>query len=461
MITRSHAASESGSVVNVASGSLSAAEAEILKERIAIRERTLREQAEALRENQEELEEIRRDTEMAASGSTEDLDSRVARIEQVTAALASLPGQIKLLCAQVKGMQVAEPAHDAPNMFYEERPRPESSLSERRETIRDTSTPIRLKDVIDSIPKYDGHKISVSNFCKACERACKLIAPHQEYHLVQLIINKLQGHAYTAVEGTDYSKISELTKRLRQIFGPNKTVDQYRGELANIYMKPNEDILDYIERVKELRTAILDGETYNGYLDEYVRQSIERSAFDSFINGLPADLLVRVKLEMISTGSSLDSAITCAIQLSKTLEAESLRKRATGYRPGPPFRADVGHMEYKPRASQENIHNGKFVAGNVNNRYVPFIRPLIPGQAGPNAPRERICFYCKNPGHFANECQKLAERRSATQEQNNAGNAASVPVTSGVRRDAPQIGHPSTSMMITKKPIVPLPTLPE
>lgn len=63
-----------------------------------------------------------------------------------------------------------------------------------------------------------------------CERAFELIPQYQEYHLTQLINNKLQGHAYIAVEGSEFNSLLELTRRLKKIFGPNKSTDQYRGE---------------------------------------------------------------------------------------------------------------------------------------------------------------------------------------------------------------------------------------
>lgn len=72
----------------------------------------------------------------------------------------------------------------------------------------------------------------VFHFSKICERALDLIPIYHEYHLVQLIINKLQGHAYSAIEGVECHTVLELTKRLKLIFGPNKSADQYRGELA-------------------------------------------------------------------------------------------------------------------------------------------------------------------------------------------------------------------------------------
>jgi len=140
--------------------------------------------------------------------------------------------------------------------------------------VMDQSSPIRLKDAIDTIPKFDSRKMSVFHFSKICERALELIPQYHEYYLVQLIINKLQGHAYSAIEGVEYHTVLELTKRLKLIFGSNKSVDQYRGELANIFMKHNENIFDCIGRVQELRIAIIDGESdLAGNIDEMTRLS--------------------------------------------------------------------------------------------------------------------------------------------------------------------------------------------
>jgi len=83
-----------------------------------------------------------------------------------------------------------------------------------------SSSSIRFKDIVDSIPHYDGHKISVFQFSKICERALHLIPSHQEHYLVQLIINKLQGHAYTAIEGTDFQTVVELTCQLKKNIRP-------------------------------------------------------------------------------------------------------------------------------------------------------------------------------------------------------------------------------------------------
>lgn len=426
--------------------SLSPGEIEILNRRISEKEKMLQEQADALKRKQDELEQMRYDILQAQSSiETEpDLRGRIEQLERLTNILTLLPEQFSkndTLHRRVTDMQPIS-GRDTPEHRCQERTQEQS--------------PIRLKDAVDSIPKYDGHKISVFQFCKICERALNLIPKGQEYHLVQLIINKLSGHAYAAVEGVEYPRLYYLTKRLKEVFGPNKSTDQYRGELANIYMKPNEHILDYVERVKELRTLILDGEsTTSGHIDEERRTLIEMRAKDSFINGLPPELLVRVKLE---TPFSLEQAVVTAIQLTKTLEAENSRKRAASYKPTPNFRADV----IRNTGNSGPPRNIEEPRTNVS-RSAPFIKPLIPGQPGPSYldNPERICFYCKAPGHFMKDCPKIAFKTRNVEgnfEKSKQGNAPSISVT-GVRRDAAQGGRPSASVMVLQEATQP-PTSP-
>lgn len=442
MITRSQQGSVPPSESGDTASGMTPAEIEILNKRIADKEKVLMEQAEALRHKQEELEKLRRDVETTHGPSSADqFEDRLNRIERMMDTFSVIPEQLDQIRRQAAYNQPRS-GRDTPDLPRE---------SPRGYGGQDNS-PIRLKDVIDSIPKYDGHKMSVFHFCKMCERALNLIPAYHEYHLVQLVINKLYGHAYAAIEGIEYTTMFALTRRLRKIFGPNKSTDQYRGELANIYMRPNENILDYVERVKELRTLIIDGEIdIVGNIDESVKYSIENSARESFINGLPSDLLVRVKLERHYT---LEDAITTAIQLSKTLEAENLRKRGGFNKPAPPFRADV---PYNSRTSKETLEQLPRPP-----RTAPVIQPLIPGQPGPNYP-EKVCYYCKAPGHFMRDCRKLAYRRETIEgkfDQKISGNATSVPGT-GVHRDATQTGRPSNNVMILQKEAdAPLPVSP-
>lgn len=469
--------------LDAASGGFSTmtpAELEIINKKMIEKEKLLREQAKALRDKEEELDQKCRENEQGRSST----DARLNRLERMLTTLAAdLPEQLNTMSQRLNDLQgkigYDMPRNEPPVSRIQEHdrvgfdtPRSEEPRLQTRgpgpgSPSEPPVSPIRLKDVIDSIPKYDGHKMSVFYFCKMCERALKLIPPNQEYHLVQLILNKLQGHAYSAIEGSENTTVHELTKRLRRIFGPNKSTDQYRGELANIYMKQGENLFDYIERVKELQTAILDGESTDyGYLDSAQRAAIEHTTMESFVNGLPSDLLIRVKLEKCYT---LEGTIMTTVQLSKQLEAENLRKKQKTYDHS--FRADVP-QNYGAPLNNKTVNFRSTPMTSTNNPQrgsagpSPFIKPLVPGQPGPNTPKS--CYYCKTPGHFMSECRKLAYRRSiegtVVPATPDSGNASSVPGTSGVNRDATPPGRPVTNTSIMRKPasqITPLPTLPE
>lgn len=468
----SHNTRSQGSRASSESGELSQAELEQINKKLTDKEKLIQEQAQALKSRQNELDkrEANMNREKNAAVGIEGLSSILNDLRKEILILNDLPRQVEKLNQRVTELSSCNisqiPQQSLPNSFPVQNPigSPPDDRNQcgesayNRPQISESTSPIRFKDVIDSIPKYDGLKISVFQFSKICERALKLISSHQEFYLVQLIINKLQGHAYTAVEGMQFHTVSELLRQLKRIFGPNKSLNQYRGELGNLYMLPNEDIFSYIERTKNLRTAITDGETaLRGSLDEYDEYRIDNDILESFINGLSSDLLVRVKLE--GRHETLDSAIASTIQLSKTLEAENRRRKPTfPVKTNSAPRVDLPPKSNNPpdRYNETRPHNIIPNSSNLNRApNLPFIKPLLPGQPGPNFPTEKMCRYCKNPGHLIDECRKLAYRQSnqnvpgpsgqgqatISKLENNQGNAVSIPV-SGVHRDANQSGRP-------------------
>jgi len=172
---------------------------------------------------------------------------------------------------------------------------------------------------------------------------------------------------------------------------------------------------------------------------------------------LPSELLVRVKLH--GQNNTLDKAITTAIQLSKTLEAETRRKKSTFVVKTSP----LPRVDPSPKYNNPQNHYAEPQPNNVTStpsqspnvpfiKAAPFIKPLTPGQPGPNYP-EKICRYCKNPGHLIDNCRKLAYKRSLLDgsgslgqervENNNIqGKEERVPANDGAHRNASPIGRP-------------------
>ena len=182
--------------------------------------------------------------------------------------------------------------------------------------------PIILKDAIESVPVFDGHRPSVFQFLKACERARSMVPRNQEPYLVKLLMNKLRGHA---IKDGVVLTLNDFGNRLKNMFGPGKTINEYKGELATVFQRPGEEILDYIDRVKNLRLAIMDGERCGfDTVSADVQDTIDWDTTEAFVKGLPNEVFVRVKL---AGYQSLDDAFCQAVRATKELKQVNNRSR--------------------------------------------------------------------------------------------------------------------------------------
>ncbi|CAL1680871.1 unnamed protein product [Lasius platythorax] len=149
---------------------------------------------------------------------------------------------------------------------------------------------------------------------------------------------------------------------------------------------------------------------------------------EAFINGLPSNIITRMEHRRINT---LDEAIEWAVKISKNLDAEKLRDRQHTQKFIPPVRSDI--REVKPPETEQPK---SILKNSYTTAPRPWIKPLVPGQPGPNSPD--VCRYCKFPGHDITTCRKLAFRNTIQ----NAGNSESRPVASAARDTAQATAHP-------------------
>ncbi|KAL6418225.1 hypothetical protein ACFW04_012256 [Cataglyphis niger] len=138
----------------------------------------------------------------------------------------------------------------------------------------------------------------ISQFIRACRRAKDILPPSSERNLTRLLLTKLRGRAACAVEDEICETITQLADLLNGAFGSPKTIDQYRGELSTIYLKPNEHILDYITRAKDLRSSILDSERRERGLTNNSMAEIDALTARSFCDGLPLSYRLQLTKEL-------------------------------------------------------------------------------------------------------------------------------------------------------------------
>lgn len=351
-------------------------------------------------------------------------------------------------------------------------------------------TRLVIKAAIDAIPNFDGENVPVLQFTRACNRGRDLVPDRAEKTFAKLIISKLRGRAYTAVEDQVVDTVTDICNRLKDVFGPHHTIDHYRGEMTNIFMKPNEDILQYISRVKDLRTAIIECDRVRPDI-----AGIDNLTKKSFIRGLVSSLRTEIRA---SCSRSLHATFDEAIRYYKELELDKQRYercgreekqvRFSGYGPHnnsrsdsrfsrspSPYRndayqnrsrADTYRVESSSSRQRENspyqIRTDAFINKPRDNRYPEPPRNVsyrdvtqpppnrsddsrhvhrdtyTPPQRRENnfaSPRAsaKFCNYCKTPGHDIHECRKR-EFNNRIREQ--PGNGPTLPSATALRREA-------------------------
>lgn len=273
---------------------------------------------------------------------------------------------------------------------------------------------VSFREATESIPNFDGYNISLAQFARACKRAREIVPPACEYNLTKLIINRLRGRAYYAVEDEPCDTVTQLIDLLTGALGSPKTIDQYRGELSTCYLRSGEHMLDYISKIKDLRTAILDAERRErGGLCPAINREIDELTARSFCDGLP----LQYRLQMRPEHHTLPfEAFSAAKVLAKREELD--RQRNARHTPTPRTdamprappprdtgRTNNGYRPQYPRPSRDApplraIENGpRALPPRDDHRQGPPGRPVADGM---------WCRYCKAPGHEINECRKRA-----------------------------------------------------
>ncbi|KYN17325.1 hypothetical protein ALC57_10390 [Trachymyrmex cornetzi] len=309
---------------------------------------------------------------------------------------------------------------------------------------------VSFREAMESVPYFDGYNIPLARFTRACRRAREIIPPTAERNLTKLLVNKLGNRAYYAVEDEPCETVSDLIDLLTGAFGSPKTLDQYRGELSTIFLKPGEHVLDYISRVKDLRTAILDTERREKRAsDPHFINEIDSLTTRSFCDGLPFEYRIQMGPETRrrhTDAFAAAKAIAKRRELDKQREAD--RQRDTRYRADRDrdnrFPAEMGrplaHSTPHRRESPPYVNNSRYQA-NAPQQYKSFAytperrfnspqRRTPPHNNDSSIERHRTpntnsfgnkeyCKYCKIPGHRIEDCRKR-QHNNNLREQGNA-----------------------------------------
>lgn len=312
---------------------------------------------------------------------------------------------------------------------------------------------VSLKDAVEVVVKFDGTNIPVYQFIDSCEEALVMLPSNVEQNLVRLIRTKITGEAKRSIQGMKFENLKQLTKHLKELFSPARTVNQVRRELGTVIQKDKEDVITFINRVREIGNHILEAYKSNnaGEVSEEEKASTEQECIESFLDGLKPE----IQLKMKTTYATLNEAGTDAIKIDRKQRAiNELRKGQREDKPAP-RRESVGTISKSPiicqickrqgHGADTCWHRNQNIASSRDREKPPAQNKQSQDQTQKANIEEKFCRYCKRKGHVIEECRK----REYNNKRKAQGNSNSLP-NNGANSETPNKPAPRKTLVVNQ-----------
>jgi len=234
--------------------------------------------------------------------------------------IAALRDKITLLKDQIKEYQKDTSAQCGTSSL--------ASPSVNRETSIEPAQSYKwwIRDIIATVPVFDGYNIDISHFISACRDVQKLITTQDEDIVLKLLLNKLTGDANGRYKN-GITTITGLIDVLKSIFGNGQTLLDYYEDLKDLQQEQGEDILSYTKRTETLYEDIIEAEIQEkGSITDITTSEINDKVSIAFRKGLPWKIQISLKC---SNCSSLLELCIEAIKATREHEKRMRRRKGT------------------------------------------------------------------------------------------------------------------------------------
>lgn len=207
--------------------------------------------------------------------------------------------------------------------------------------------------------------------------------------------------------------MDHLIDRLAKGLGSTKTLHDYYYELCRIHMEREEEVLDYVMRVRDVHDMILVLERRErGEIDINTKRSIEATVMKGLFKGLPSNLRSEIhpsEYGDAETAYDAVSDLTTRHRLDKEWFVEdsrvqSRRQDAYSRRNDYPRQANEHSQQLAPsRVTQRSSNNNNDIMPRPSYRR----EPRNDNYAPQSTQDSRLwCRYCKIQGHDITVCRR-------------------------------------------------------
>ncbi|KAI4472799.1 hypothetical protein M0802_016498 [Mischocyttarus mexicanus] len=169
------------------------------------------------------------------------------------------------------------------------------------------------KQILEQIPRFDGYNIFVHSFTGHCRIASSKLSKYLVQDLIECFKQRLTGSAYRLFIEVKFQSVEEFLCSVKRTFAAKKTLVHYFGDLNQLRQKPNESIVRYACRTRELETALIDSiKTEFPENSAQIINKVETDLLKGFTDGITTSIRTELRL---NGNKTLTDAIADAIAL--------------------------------------------------------------------------------------------------------------------------------------------------
>nr|XP_034178587.1 DNA-binding protein HEXBP-like [Osmia lignaria] len=226
-----------------------------------------------------------------------------------------------------------------------------------------------------------------------------MIAPVDEPGLISILKIKLKGEVYKALINSPINNINDFIQAIRVLFPSTENIYSLYAKLIELTQKPDETILSYGNRLRELVIQIKELKEMETGINQQTIEDfdkiIKNDAVKSFRNGLKQEIRIELKQK-----DDLNALILEAINLESRLKKQNI------------LRGDPAI--YMCQICRDPNHEALFCNNAAcvyckNKNHVSFNCKLVKNKI------ELICKYCNTQGHSIDACKMNRSKRNHCQ----------------------------------------------
>lgn len=273
---------------------------------------------------------------------------------------------------------------------------------------------VSLKDALRCVPEFSGEPGTFYIFQEGCEEAKEMIGVDAEANLVKIIRSKVTGEARRTLKGQTFNTVNGLVNHLKEIYFATKPLFQLYGDLGKLHQKPDERVITFANRVREILYRIIEA-----YIKERNPQpqdlqafktQLETNSISTFKRGLKPEIEQRMTVD-----DTLANAITDAIRAEKYLRDKDELHLETMFR-------KQDQLEYRRRTYTCQICNrenheaiscpvlmGEDIIISTNRRKLENTEKQVLA-----VKTDIECQICEKNGHSAKDCYQMKKPERKT-----------------------------------------------